>query len=253
MSKSWEIYKANFKRFLPYMFLLFAPSLVMMAGAFGLDYLEQYSISTGAGAGISVALMIIRLVLVLWVSVSIMKFVGTFIKTSTFLSWRESFGLTAGLLLALIINAILAFIAFFFGFLLLIIPGIIISTWLVFTTSEVVFNKQGSGLVDVGALSRSKQLVKGRWFDIFFAFYIPPFIFGLIFGVINIVLVITFSLLGSLISTTTGVLVGEVVGAIGGAIFAPLPIISTVLLYFSAKENPVALPTPSAPSAPKAA
>lgn len=252
ISKSWGIYKTNFKRFIPYMFLFLVPGLVTIAGATGLDLLERYSITTGMGAGISIALMIIRMIMVLWITAAIMKCVGTFIKTSTFLSWRESFGLTSELVLALIVNAILIFLAFFFGFLLLIIPGIIISTWFVFATSEVVFNKQGNGLIDVNALARSKQLVKGRWFDIFFTFYVPPFFFSLIYIAVNIVLVIIFSLIaGLLFSATTGAIIGGVLSALGGAVFAPLPIISAVLLYFSAKENSVVLSTPTTPSTPK--
>lgn len=59
----------------------------------------------------------------------------------------------------ILLTGLLASLAVAGGFLLLIIPGIIFSYWFAFTTQIVVFEN----LSGTAALSRSKQLVKGRF------------------------------------------------------------------------------------------
>lgn len=247
ISKSWELYKTNFKRLIPYMGIYFAAGLITIAGGAALEFLTRYSITNTVSASISLGLSIIRSVLVLWVVSATVKCIASVATTGTFLAWRESFDLTKGMLIALILNAFLVTIALFCGLILLIVPGIIFAVWFVFVSHEVILNKQGTSILDVGAITRSKQLVSGRFFDIAFTYYIPPFVFGLIFGIINLILVIIFAVLGSFISTTAGVIAADVIGTLGSAAFIPLPVITGVLLYLSARENPVPPPQPVTP------
>lgn len=108
----------------------------------------------------------------------------------------------------------LVFIIIAGGFLLLIIPGILFSIWLSLTIFVLIFEEKRG----MGALKRSKELVAGRWWGVFWRF--------LIFILILIVI-------GILISFSLMVLVGEeAIKLIQYAIrFLPLFITPLWLIY----------------------
>ena len=58
-------------------------------------------------------------------------------------------------------TAILAGLAMLGGFLIFIIPGIIVTVWFMFASYAVIFEDQKF----IGALNYSKSLVQGRWWQ----------------------------------------------------------------------------------------
>jgi hypothetical protein len=110
------------------------------------------------------------------------------------------------------------------GFFLFIIPGIIFSVW--YILSEYVFIAEG--LKGAAALKRSKELVKGFWWKVFWRFLGFGFI---IFLAMIPVLIITLVL--SFFGLT---LVGAILNSIFNALITPLSAVYGFLVYESLKK-----------------
>ncbi len=96
------------------------------------------------------------------------------------LSTEDSYRFAMARLGPIIVVGILVGLAVFAGFLVFFIPGIWIAVRLsVSTPALVVENKQGSS-----ALSRSWNLVRGRWWPVFGAFLVAGIIAGLVSSVL---------------------------------------------------------------------
>lgn len=99
-------------------------------------------------------------------------------KPGFFRSYRYVFGSILGKLIA---TNLLQILAIFVGFILLIIPGIFITVWLVFVPIIVILEN----IWGRDALKRSKNLGKGfhmRTFGLFVVFFIIFFVIGAIVG-----------------------------------------------------------------------
>jgi hypothetical protein len=94
--------------------------------------------------------------------------------------------------------ATLVFLATFGGFILLIIPGIIIGVWLSF--ANFVFIDQGLGVK--ASMGKSRELVKGR----FWAVFGRLFVFGLFSGLVGIMVSVVPFGIGSGIVNLAGAL-----------------------------------------------
>ena len=64
-------------------------------------------------------------------------------------------------------------------FLLLIIPGIVVSVYYIFVAWVFIME----GLKNKAAMRRSKELVKGQWWPVFWKIFLPTFILSLIFSI----------------------------------------------------------------------
>lgn len=124
------------------------------------------------------------------------------------------------------------------GLLLLIVPGIIFSIWFSFAPTAVALE----GKKTREALTYSKSLVVGRWFQVLWYILAPSFVFMIIgmviSGIVNIpssiapdnVVVIIITTLLSLATTI---------------ILTPLYSIPFILAYHEFKNNPIATPVSS--------
>jgi hypothetical protein len=133
----------------------------------------------------------------------------------------------------LILVGIFAGVGIVIGFLLLVIPGLVLITvWSV--AAPVVVVERPPGLK---ALARSRQLVRGSGWQVF--------------GVILLldVLVIVGSSLLQLAADSAGSGVGIVVRVVVGVLTLPLPALAAAVMYFAlrgrAAEGPAALAAPS--------
>ncbi len=141
---------------------------------------------------------------------------------------------------SLILVGIVAGLGILIGFILVVVPGLILLTiWSV--AAPVVVLERPPGL---GALSRSRELVKGSGWPVF----------GVIF-----VLSVAVSIVGGLIelgADSAGTGVGIVVRVIIGVLTAPLSALAAAVLYFEllrlsgASAPPVAAPPPPPPPPP---
>jgi hypothetical protein len=131
-------------------------------------------------------------------------------------------------LLALIAVSILAGIGLFIGFVLLVIPGLILLTFWSCVAPVTVLERPGV----FAAFSRSWQLVKGNGWQVFGVIVL----FALIFIAISFVLAI----IGAILNDAGQVILGYV----GSVITAPLIALASAVLYFELKalREPAAAP-----------
>ncbi len=138
---------------------------------------------------------------------------------------------------SLILVSIVAGIAIVIGFALIILPGLILLTiWSVAVPVIVVERPAG-----LGALGRSRALVRGNGWRVF----------GVILVLYFLVLVVSGALQAAGDSAGTGV--GIVVGVVVGVLTRPLPALAQAVLYFdqlSARGE--RRPAPGAPAEPPA-
>jgi len=136
---------------------------------------------------------------------------------------------------SLILVAVVAGILILIGFILIVVPGVILLTlWSVAVPVVVIERPPG-----LGALRRSRELVRGNGWPVF----------GVILILYFLVLVVTAALQAAGNSAGTGV--GIVVAVIVGVLTRPLPALAQAVLYFDLLslrgERPPQAPAPDAP------
>lgn len=235
IKNSWQTYLENWKKLIPYMLLLFIPNFVLgVAGVVSL-YLDQFATSDAfvmTNNLVVFAVFVACIIFTIWASMAVAKNLGSIIGKKTTLNYKESFSSTSHLIWPVVYTSLLVMVVVFGGLLLLIIPGIIFSIWFSFAFYAVIFEeKRGAN-----ALKASKELVAGRWWGIFWRLFAPGFFYALIFMVLNYS--ITY-LLNLLLTGFGFIIVNGVITSILSAIVSPLTALTTLFLYFSAKENPV--------------
>jgi len=129
--------------------------------------------------------------------------------------------------LSLLGASLLVGLAVWFGFLLLIVPGVIFALWLFLTTPSIVVENQRA----IQGMSRSKALVSGNLGKVFAV----AFVAGLIGFAINM----PTSYLGVLIATLLGrdnpllgTAVSRFIGVIGQILATPIGAAASILLYY---------------------
>ncbi|MDP2864282.1 MAG: hypothetical protein Q8N73_01315, partial [bacterium] len=110
------------------------------------------------------------------------------------------------------------------GFLVLIIPGILFSVWFSLAIYTLIFEEKRG----MSALMRSKELVAGRWWGVFWRFLI----FGLSVIVIGILISLTtFSLVRASISAEVVGQIGDIIGYFLQLFITPFALIYGFLIY----------------------
>ena len=129
----------------------------------------------------------------------------------------ELFRAAAPFLGTLILNGVLAGIGIAIGFVLLVVPGLILLTiWAVVSPSIVVENR---GVIE--AFGRSRELVKGEGWSVFAV----------------IVIAFLISVAVSFVAGAIGAGIGDdagrlIVGAVGQVLVAPIPALVASILFF---------------------
>lgn len=128
----------------------------------------------------------------------------------------ESLQLASTKLVQLILCQILLVLILLPAFLLLIIPGIYVSVRLAFSLYGVTIEN----LSATEAISRSWQLVKGRWWAVFLALLVVTLPFILVGGIIGVVL-----------GAAKANAMARLVGGIFGFLIAPILSVYYIFLY----------------------
>ena len=140
---------------------------------------------------------------------------------------------------SLVLVAIVAGILIVIGFVLIIVPGLILLTiWAVAVPVVVIEKPPG-----LGALGRSRELVRGNGWQVF----------GVILILYFLVLIVSVALQAAGNSAGTGV--GIVVAVVVGVLTAPLPALAQSVLYFEllaarGEARPAGPPSAAASSQP---
>jgi len=198
--------------------LLFLPlavvGLPVIASIIGLSFF--FSNHYSDFSLILILLMVVALIAMvfisLWISVSLLIAIK---EREREIGIKELFSMAHHKIISYFWISLLETVIIFVGFLLFIIPGIIMSIW--FSLALIVFISED--LKGRKALSRSKQLVKGHWWSVFWKFFV-------------------FNVIIMTISITVGLI--PFIGGFIGVLLMPLSIIFSFLIYENLKKiNPV--------------
>ncbi len=241
--ESWNLYAKNWRKFLPFIVMLFLPTLILSAlGTFSL-YLDMYLPSSAMASNVVlIILFAASLVFAVWVTVALARTMFDCLLAKP-TEWKQTFSNSSNLIWPVIITSFLVTLIVLGGTLLLIIPGIIFAVWYSFTSYVVIFE----GAHGLSALRASKALVVGRWWPILWRLAITTLVFSFLNSALSYFLSSLIRLLPLPLfiqSASASVLVFII-----GAIIAPLSAGAILILYQNAKQNPVIQPTlpPSTP------
>lgn len=234
---SWNLYTKNWRKFLPFMLMFFLPTLILSALGTITLYLEMYLPSSSLASNIIILIVFAAsLVFAIWVTVALAKTIlDCMLAKPT--EWREAFSTSSSLIWPVILTSFLVTLTVIGGTLLFIIPGIIFAVWYSFASYAVIFE----GAKGLSALRASKSLVVGRWWPIAWRLCVTAVIFGFLSSVLSNVLVFLIKLLP--LPEFLQAASANVFSSLVGAVITPLSAGAVIILYQSAKQNPVTQPT----------
>ena len=218
IGEAWALYKAHWRHLLTFSFGVYLA--VAIIGALLAAAL------TWVGAILAV---FISLVGFFWLQAALVKAVDDVRDGRADLSLGETFAAARERLGAVAVAGILASLGLIVGFLLLIIPGLVLMTWWSVIIPVVVLENRSAG----ESFSRSRELVRGHGWGVF----------GVI--VLVILLLIGFQIVLSIIlSPAADWLQGFLSQVISGSLTAPFTTSVLTLLYFRlrAAKEPAAAP-----------
>ncbi len=128
----------------------------------------------------------------------------------------------------LVFGIILVGLLSFLASLLLILPGIYVGVRLVFTPCAIALENRGA----TEGLRYSWNLVKGRWWGVFWALTVPGLILAVVSFVFAFVFAVFAGVLGSILGLD-GTVLGLVAGVVVGVAVTPLAWTYIVLLFRS--------------------
>ncbi|MBI2037430.1 MAG: hypothetical protein HYT15_00650 [Candidatus Magasanikbacteria bacterium] len=238
ISNSFHLYIKNWRALVPYLGLLFLPTVALsLLGIISL-YLEVIVPKSSLPTNLLITVVgVATIVLNIWTTIAMAKALSGLLSGQT-TNWRENFSLSSPLIWPFIYTSLLSGLIIIGGFLLLLIPGIIFTVWYSFYVYVMIFENQKG----MAALKTSKSLVLGRWWSIAWKIVAP----NVIFGAINLALFYVLASLVDLLPLTEFLKggVASVVTSLGTVLVAPLSTAAMLILYYSAKQNPVsALPS----------
>lgn len=216
LTESWGVYKDNWKKFVLIVLIGFVGVLVGALIIGGFVILTNTMLVGSKAALLSIIFSALGMCVIFasyifsWVVLLVqVKNPGDDLK----LSMRKALSLFWVMLLLLIINALVVI----FGYIFLIVPGIILAMYLTF--SPFILVNDGKGLL--ASFSESFSLVHGFWFTIFARM--------LVFGVFSFIVYIPQVVANLLNATIYGVGGG---GTVGGTILSLLTTVYGLVVSF---------------------
>ncbi len=181
IEQSWRVCIQNFRKLLPYYlnfgFIIFLASLIKFVQP--IEF--RYGMITNNGVLIFFSEMLWILVfsiLTIWSSTAFAIALKAGLEKDVIPSFKEAAIKTSAVFWRVLLTSVATSIIVIFGTVLLIIPGVILSVWYIFSTYEVIF----SGKKSFEALTSSKALVLGRWWKVLWRLLVPSLLYGLMMG-----------------------------------------------------------------------
>jgi hypothetical protein len=175
-----------------------------------------------------------------WISLAIIRSAAQIYEHTETKSVKEELKNSLKYIWPSIIIAILVALAELGGLILLVVPAIIFGTWFAFANYALVLDdKRG-----VAALSASKALVKGRWWEIFWKLLLLGLFFGITLSIIPGMISLPFNLISaatksSPVVATVITIIGQILSTIVRVFLVPFPIVANTILYLELKKTPV--------------
>jgi len=215
LSRTWQIYKERIWVFVGIMILPVIIGIVValiFGGLFVLQ-IKQFFEPGLILLPILIVLVLIAIIIILWSRVALLFAIKERIEK---IGIRESFVKSWPKIISYLWISILVGFVTIIGFLLFIIPGIIFSIWFSLAAYVLV----AENLTGTKALSRSKQLVSGYWWKIFWRF--------LIVGIIALIISLVISFIRELIGIPREIDISSIIIAL---FFTPFAATYTFLIY----------------------
>jgi len=214
---SWDLYAKNWRKFLPFIIMIFLPTLILSALGTITLYLSVYLPSSSLASNIIILLVFAAsLVFAIWVTTALARTMFNCLLSKP-TQWRETFYTSSNLIWPVILASFLVGLSVIGGTLLFIIPGIIFAVWYSFTSYAVIF-EGAKGLDAIAAI---------------------------VFGLLNYMLSYALAFLIRLLPLPMFMqsASASVLSSLSSAIVAPLSAGATLILYQNAKQNQVTQPT----------
>lgn len=161
MRKPMQLFKEAFDMMYQNIGLFLGILLVPVALSFVAALMGPTSAEQSVGIGPSPAYLVMSLISGI-VNVFMAIAVILAIQNNS-ISVVEAYKQSTPFFLRYILMSILMFVLLFIGFLLLIVPGIILTVWFSFSTFVLVLERGGV----VESLKKSREYVRGRWWAVF--------------------------------------------------------------------------------------
>jgi hypothetical protein len=229
---SFRLYKDNFKLFISYVAMLLLPGLLFIAT---LPFHQTGTIGT------MVTSWIISIVLTylfsLWISITFIRAVRDRYKNTQPQPVFAEIKRAAPLLWPTIVILFLTGLTVIGGGILFIIPGIIFALWFLFAYYEVVLDgKQG-----VEAMKRSRALVAGRWWAVFWWVVGPGLFFGLMYFILQGIITGLLGVIHNNFADGPLLLIYtiNILLSVPGLLITPLSTSAMTILYIELDKTPV--------------
>jgi hypothetical protein len=224
IGEAWQLYKTHWRHLLTFSFAVYLSVAIITA------------LLAAALTWLGVLLgLFVSLVGFFWLQAALVKAVDDVRDGRADLSLGETFAAAKERLSAVVVAGILAGLGLVIGFILLIVPGLVLMTWWCVLIPVVVLENRSAG----ESFGRSRELVRGHGWQVF----------GVI--VLVILLLLGFQIVLSLILTpVTPWLRGFLSQVLSGTLTAPFTTSVLTLLYFRLRgaKEPAAPPAPTVPA-----
>lgn len=215
--EAWELYKTHWRHLLPISLVVYAA--IAVVGVLLTAVLSWF------GALLAAVISVIGL---FWVQGALVTAVEDVRDGRSDLSLGETFDRVRPQLGSIVVAGLLAGLGVVLGFLLLIVPGLVLMTWWVLVIPVVVLERTTAG----AAFGRSRELVRGYGWNVF----------GVI--VLTLLVLVAFEIvLAIALSPLSDWLQSLVSNIVSGTVTAPFIALVWTLLYFRLRETKSSLRT----------
>lgn len=240
IAQSWDNYLKTWRKFAPFLAVLISILVVRYFLGFAGLYLNAYTKLSSLTVDLTLAVIFLALYLLgLWTTLSMIKISQDLHKNLPVPNFKDSYNSSSRYILPTILISLLVGLILILGSVLFLIPGLIFFVWYYYATYAIIFEDQ----TNLDCLKTSKNLTLGRWFSMAFRIVIPKIVFFLLFIALMLILPAIINKVFNP-SVVKYDLIVEIINGLLTALTLPLFIWSDVLLYFSAKTNPLVVPAP---------
>ena len=232
IKRSYELYAKNAKLFFTYAVIISLPSIALSYLIIALQSvfnLQQLTFLTTLYTILFIILGVVSYFLTLWFSIAFIKVIFDKYNDKNVANIKIVINNTKKLIIPTFIVSVLTGLAILAGFILLIIPGIILSVWFAFSLYIVILEEKKS----TEAMKESKKIVAGRWFPTFIRLLVP----SLLFLLVNGILLFPFNYI---MANSKSILISNLVDILSSVVniaLAPLLIASQTILYNELKKT----------------
>jgi hypothetical protein len=244
ITKSIELYRNNIRHFINYMLILLGATAIGTVLELLIKILEsqkdfsQTALITYAFVRLFNGIFgILLFILSIWIMVAFTKAIADKYQNKKSKSIKEEMEDSKIFVFPAIGLSILIGLIIFGGLILLIIPAIIFSVWFYFSFYSLVLDNKKI----IESLSTGKELVKGKWFRVFWRLFLITITFYILIFIIAVIFSIPFGYIPGniVVNASHDILLSAII-----FFFSPIYTIAGTILFFDLKNNPQKIETP---------